>query len=98
MHIGLNYSTELYFTGVVLALAVLCLVGKSTQSYQSVLGIPTLSLSLSLSLSNETCYDLRGKHLSNNTGTAHYDSLQGSCWADQKDSHNEVIMTSLQGQ
>ena len=25
-------------------------------------------------------------------------TLQGSYWADQKDSHNEVIMTSLQGQ
>ena len=31
---------------------------------------------------------LRGKYLSNNTGTTHYDSLQGSYWADQKDSHN----------
>ena len=35
---------------------------------------------------------------SNNTGTTHYESLQGIYWADQKDSHNEVIMTSLQGQ
>ena len=25
-------------------------------------------------------------------------TLQGSSWADQKDSHNEVIMTFLQGQ
>ena len=25
-------------------------------------------------------------------------TLQGSYWADQMDSHNEVIMTSLQGQ
>ena len=40
----------------------------------------------------------RHKKISNNTGTTHYDSLQGSYWADQKDSHNEVIMTSLQGQ
>ena len=38
------------------------------------------------------------KYLSNNTGTTHYDSLQGSYWADQKDSHNEAIMTSLLGQ
>ena len=35
--------------------------------------------------------------LSNDSGTTHYDSLQESYWADQKDSHNEVIMTSLQG-
>ena len=36
--------------------------------------------------------------MSNNTGTTHYDSLQGSYWADdQKDSHNEVIMISFQG-
>ena len=35
--------------------------------------------------------------MSINSGTTHYDSLQGSDWADQKDSHNEVIMTSLQG-
>ena len=41
---------------------------------------------------------IRDKYLSNNTGTTHYDSLQGSYWADQKDSHNEVIMTFLQGQ
>ena len=27
--------------------------------------------------------------MSNNTGTTHYDSLQGSYWADQKDSYNE---------
>ena len=40
----------------------------------------------------------RHRNLSNNTGTTHYDSLKGSYWADQKDSHNEVIMTSLQGQ
>ena len=33
------------------------------------------------------------KKINNNTGTTHYDSLQGS-----KDRHNEVIMTSLQGQ
>ena len=33
-----------------------------------------------------------------NTGTTHYDSLQGLYWADQKNSHNEVIMTSFQGQ
>ena len=38
------------------------------------------------------------RNLSNNSGTTHYDSLQGSYWADQKDSHNEVIMISLQGQ
>ena len=38
----------------------------------------------------------RHKKLSNNSGTTHYD--QGSYWADQKDSHNEVIMTSLHGQ
>ena len=38
----------------------------------------------------------RGKHLSNNTGTTHYDS-QGILGR-SKDSHNEVIMTSLQGQ
>ena len=38
------------------------------------------------------------KYLSNNTGTTHYDSLQGSYWTDQRDSHNEVIMTSLLGQ
>ena len=36
----------------------------------------------------------RGKKFSNNTGTTPYDSLQESYWADQKDSHNEVIMTS----
>ena len=36
--------------------------------------------------------------MSNNTGTTHYGSLQGSYWADQKGGHNEVIMTSLQGQ
>ena len=40
----------------------------------------------------------RDKYLSNNTGTTHYDSLHGSYWADQKDSRNVVIMTSLQGQ
>ena len=40
----------------------------------------------------------RDKYFSNNTGTTHYDSLQGSYWADQKDSHYEVIMTSLLGQ
>ena len=40
----------------------------------------------------------RDKYLSNNTGTTHYDSLQGSYWAEQKDSHYEVIMTSLLGQ
>ena len=40
----------------------------------------------------------RHRNFSNNTGTTHYDPLQGSYWADQKDSHNEVIMTSLQGQ
>ena len=34
----------------------------------------------------------------NNSGTTHYDSLQGSYWEEQKNSHNEVIMTSLQGQ
>ena len=28
------------------------------------------------------------KNLSNNTGTTHYDSLQGSYWADQKDSQS----------
>ena len=38
------------------------------------------------------------KKFSNNIGTTHHDSLQGSYWVDQKDSHNEVIMTSLQGQ
>ena len=38
------------------------------------------------------------KYLSNNTGTTHYDSLQGSYWADQRDSRNEVIMISLLGQ
>ena len=31
------------------------------------------------------------------TGTTHYDSLQGSFWSDQKNSHNEVITTSLPG-
>ena len=36
----------------------------------------------------------RHRNLSNNSGT----TLEGSYWADQKDSHNEVIMTSLQGQ
>ena len=36
--------------------------------------------------------------MTNNTGITHYDSLQGSYWADQKDSHNEVIMTSLKKQ
>ena len=41
---------------------------------------------------------LKDKYLSNNTGTTHYDSLQGSYWADQKNSHNEVIMTFLLGQ
>ena len=40
----------------------------------------------------------RHKKSSNYSGTTHYDTLQGSYWADQKDSHNEVIMTSLQGQ
>ena len=40
----------------------------------------------------------RHRNFSNNTGTTHYDSLQASYWADHKDSHNEVIMTSLQGQ
>ena len=34
----------------------------------------------------------------NSGGTTHYDSLQRLFWADQKDSHNDVIMTSLQGQ
>ena len=32
----------------------------------------------------------RGKHLSNITGNIHYDSLQGSYWADQKDSRIEA--------
>ena len=36
----------------------------------------------------------RGKNLSNNTGTTYFDSLQGSHWADERDSHNEVIMAS----
>ena len=40
----------------------------------------------------------RHKKSSNYSGTTHYDTLQGSYRADQKDSHNEVIMTSLQGQ
>ena len=40
--------------------------------------------------------DSRHNNLSNNSGTTHYGSLQGSYWADQEDSHNEVIMTSLQ--
>ena len=40
----------------------------------------------------------RHKKLSIYSGTTHYDTLQGSYWADQKDSHNEVIMNSLQGQ
>ena len=31
----------------------------------------------------------RGKYLSNNTGTTHYDLLQGSYWAHQKDIYNE---------
>ena len=35
------------------------------------------------------------KKISNNTGTTHHDSLQGSCSADQKDSHNEVICARL---
>ena len=43
-------------------------------------------------------YAFKDRNFSNNTGTTHYDSLQGSYWADQKDSHNKVIMTSLQGQ
>ena len=33
-----------------------------------------------------------------NIWATHYDFLQGSHWADQRDSHNEVIMTSLWGQ
>ena len=36
----------------------------------------------------------RHKKLSNYSDTTHYDTLQGSYWADQKDSLNEVIMTS----
>ena len=40
----------------------------------------------------------RHKKLSNCSGTTHYDTLQGSYWADQKVNHNKVIMTSLQGQ
>ena len=40
----------------------------------------------------------RHRNLSNDSDTTHYDSLQGSNWADQKDSRNEVIITSLQGQ
>ena len=43
-------------------------------------------------------YWIKDIEISNNTGTTHYDSLQGSDWADQRDSCNEVIMTSLQGQ
>ena len=39
---------------------------------------------------------VKDRNFSNNSGTTHYDSLQGSYWADQKDGHNEVIMTSLQ--
>ena len=38
------------------------------------------------------------KKMSNITGATHKKSLQGSYWADQNDSHNKVIMTSLQGQ
>ena len=37
----------------------------------------------------------KGKYMSNNTGNTHYVSLQGSYWADQRNIHNEVIMTSL---
>ena len=40
----------------------------------------------------------RGKKFSNNTGTTHYDSLQGPYWADQRTVIMMVIMTSLQGQ
>ena len=30
-------------------------------------------------------FTIRHRNFSNNTGTTHYDSLQGSYWADQKD-------------
>ena len=43
-------------------------------------------------------FGVKDLKMSNNTGTTHYDSLQESYWADLTDSHNEVIMTSLQGQ
>ena len=43
-------------------------------------------------------FALRHRNFSKNTGTTHYYSLQESYWEDQKDSLNEVIMTSLQGQ
>ena len=43
-------------------------------------------------------FSLIGKYLSNNTGNIQNDFLHGSYWADQKDSQNKVIMTSLQGQ
>ena len=33
--------------------------------------------------------------MNNNTGSTHYYSLQGSYWADQKDSHNEVITGAI---
>ena len=55
-------------------------------------------LTLSNFMENKLHVVQRGKYLSKNTGTTHYDSLKGSYWADQKDSHNEVILTSLQGQ
>ena len=45
-------------------------------------------------LSNSVCILSFVKDIiffSNNSGTTHYDSLQGSYWADKKDSRNEVI-------
>ena len=55
-----------------------------------------LSLKIDFVQANEeiTLFAKISFNLSNNTGTTHYDSLQGSFWSDQKNSHNEVIMTS----
>ena len=42
-------------------------------------------------------FPLKTCKLSNTNGTSHFDSLHGSYWADQKDSHNEMSLTSLRG-
>ena len=59
---------------------------------------PEVKLSLHWISCCYVCLGLSGKYYSNDTDTTHYDSLQKSYWADQKDSHNAVIMTFIQGQ
>ena len=56
-----------------------------------------LKLIVACNILDKLADPLRDKYLSNNTGTTHYASLLGSFWSDQKNSHNEVIITSYWG-